>query len=491
MTDVKELVQDLQKQGYIITPEALKMIKEADNPDELIHKALQCIQEPIIDIKCFETKEKTKITPEEKKQEETYLFNPIGKKIESQVKIINNGISEKSSSTGKYDDFVEHFRNRYSKIAEILKNRGLNGYVPVNMLKKKQNEKTKIIIMINEKRTTKNGHIFITGEDPTGQVNVLIPKSSRELLSFADKIIPDEIIAIDGRLSKELYIADKIYQPDLPLREMQKTEEDIALVTISDMHIGSKLFLKKQFEEFIEWINGRKGDPGQRKLAEKVKYITIAGDTVDGIGIYPGQEESLSITDIFEQYQKFTEYIKQIPEHIHIIIAPGNHDAVKNADPQPKLPEELIPELYKMKNVTLVGSPSLISIHGIKVLIYHGTCFIDIINSIPGSKFDAGALMMKEMLIRRHVHPVYGGKPITPEKEDSMVITTVPDIFHCGESHNNSYENYKGTMCINSGTWQSLTDYQIKQGHKATPAIVPVVELKYGKIKVINFDKEI
>ncbi|MEM0372286.1 MAG: DNA-directed DNA polymerase II small subunit [archaeon] len=467
-------------------------MKEAQNPDEMLHTALSNVgEEPIIDAGTLEVKEKTKLAPAEKTEEDASPdFRPLWKNIPAQVTIIT-GLNGGKTSKGTFDDFVAHFRNRYEKISKMLANRGQLSLTSVENLKKHRGEKVKIIVMVTEKRTTKNGHVFISAEDPTGVASVLVPSSNRELVSFCEKIMPDEIIAIEGSQKSELFIAESIHQPDIPLKEVKTTEDDIGIVMISDIHVGSRLFMKKNFEQFIEWINGKRGNEKQREIAAKVKYVCMAGDLVDGIGIYPKQEEELLITDIFEQYKTFTEYVKQIPPHIQVIISPGNHDAVKTSDPQPPLPRELVPELYETKNVTLVSSPALVNVHGLKVLIYHGTCFIDIINNIPNSKFDAGAKMMVELLKRRHVHPFYSGKPITPEPNDVMVIEDVPDIFVCGESHNNSYEQYRGTLCINAGTWQALTEYQIKQGHKATPCIVPVIETKYGRISVIRFDKEV
>ena len=42
----------------------------------------------------------------------------------------------------------------------------------------------------------------------------------------------------------------------------------------------------------------------------------MVGDSIDGVGIYPGQEKDLKIKDIKEQYVKLAEYYKRIPKHI-------------------------------------------------------------------------------------------------------------------------------------------------------------------------------
>lgn len=344
--------------------------------------------------------------------------------------------------------------------------------------------------MISEKKITKNGHILFKLEDLTGTINALVPVSNKRLLAFCSSLLLDDVIGIEGKLSNELFIIDQIFQPDIPQKETKTTEEDINLVLISDMQIGSELFLRKNFEKFLSWLKGEVGDEKAREQAGKVKYLTVCGDVVDGIGIYPGQENGLEITDIFEQYKMFSDFMLEVPDYIHVVVCPGNHDAVKTADPQPKLPKDLIPDLYDRDNVTLIGSPGMVEVHGLKTLMYHGTSFDDIIAELPHTSYDQSESVMIESLKRRHVHPIYGGKPITPGKKDHLIIEETPDIFHTGHIHRNGYANYKGVICINSGTWQQVTPYEIKLGHKPTPCILPIVEMKYGRINVLHFDRQ-
>jgi len=488
--DSAEVIRWLQGKGKLVTPQALDIIMKSENPEELADIALENVKEDlVIDAKDLEQKEKTKIAPEKEVIVEKSDFRPLAKDIEARVKILKDIDVKDSSSLGTLDDFVEYFNNRYEQMYDMLKNRGNTPFVQIKNLDKATSGSSKIVCMINEKNTTKNGHILLRAEDQTGNINILVPKNSRELLELAGGLVTDEVIAVEGRLSKELFIADNIHEPEIPIREPRKTDEEVSLAMLSDMHIGSKLFMEKNFNNFLDWLKGKYTPNMGNGMAGRVKYITIAGDLVAGIGVYPRQEEELEITDIYDQYEKFIEYIAEIPEYIHVVISPGNHDGVKKADPQPRLPKELAKDLYDMNNVTLVSSPGMVELHGLKTLLYHGTSFIDFVSTMPGMSFDHGARIMVEMLKKRHVHPIYGGKPITPERKDSLVISEVPDIFHTGESHNNSYEIYHGTICVNSGTWENITEYQIAQGHKATPCILPVIDMRRAKIGAVHFDR--
>ena len=95
---------------------------------------------------------------------------------------------------------------------------------------------------------------------------------------------------------------------------------------------------------------------------------------------------------------------------------------------------------------------------------------------------------MIEVLKKRHISPIYGDNPIMPSKEDSLVIDEVPDILHMGHLHKNGYAEYHGTQVINSGTWQSRTSYQVKQGHMPTPALLPVYNTKSGELWSVDFN---
>jgi DNA polymerase II small subunit len=85
---------------------------------------------------------------------------------------------------------------------------------------------------------------------------------------------------------------------------------------------------------------------------------------------------------------------------------------------------------------------------------------------------------MKVLLKARHLAPMYGGRtPIAPESEDMMVISEVPDIFHSGHVHVTDIQNYKGTLVVNSGAWQSQTKFQQTMGIMPTPGIAIMVNL--------------
>jgi DNA polymerase II small subunit len=329
--------------------------------------------------------------------------------------------------------------------------------------------------MVIDKRDSQKGNLIVEIEDEQEVCLVIMMKSDENVYALADQIVLDDILLFEGRVYNGILIAKEIIWPDIPIMRNKKTiEEDLAVAYLSDLHVGSKLFMEKEFNKFLDWINGNGED---KELAGKIKYISISGDIVDGIGIYPRQEDELVVKDIYKQYGIFMDLMEKIPDYIKVIVSPGNHDAVRRAQPQPQLPKELL------NGKTLnVGSPSWIDLEGFKHLIYHGDSLDSIISSLSNCDHTHPEVPMIELLKRRNLSPIYGRNPIVPEKKDYLFIDQIPDVLHMGHVHKNGYSLYRGTHIINSGTFQERTNFQIKQGHIPTPGIVPILCMKTGEV---------
>jgi DNA polymerase II small subunit len=417
-------------------------------------------------------------------------FKPIAKEYDAQYKI---KVTKVEKTGNVIEDFSSYFKDRFKKIRDILNTRtNLGKIITSNNISEYINGKEITVVgIVNNKFITKKGNLMINAEDEEGPLSIIFikpDKNSRkeniELFESAKKIINDEVIAIKGTISNSFIMARSLLFPDVTIRVRKKTEEDLAIAFTSDTHVGSKLFLEKEFLRFIEWLNGNVNY--KKDLAEKIKYIVFGGDIVDGIGVYPGQDKELSISDIYKQYAAFFRYAEMIPDYIKVFIIPGNHDAVQRADPQPKLSDDLIQD-FKKENVNFLTSPSYLNINGLNVLTYHGNSLDSVIHSIVGCSYVKPEIAMTEILKRRHLSPIYGENPINPGRTDPLVIQEEPDILHMGHVHKNGKVEYHGTQIINSGTWQARTNYQLKLGHVPSPTILPVYEMKKGSVQELNF----
>lgn len=397
----------------------------------------------------------------------------------------------------KVADFAEYFNNRLERLKSIIISGRNANFMElqknVDSIKQLMNgREIGIIGMVYDKITTKNGHILATIEDGTGTAKVLFLKPSKEsskeqmrLFTEADRLIVDEVVGIRGRISNPFIMANALIRPDIPIKQRKRTEEDMAIAFMSDIHAGSKLFMEKQFRNFLKWIN--LSTKYNQETAEKVKYIVISGDLVDGIGVYPNQESELTIESIYRQYNFLFELFSEVPENIEIFMLPGNHDAMQRAEPQPSLAEEFLKDM-KYKNIHMVSNPGYVTLEGIKILSYHGTSLDSVIHGIKGLSYSKPEGAMQEVLKRRHLSPVYGHNPIVPSSTDQMIMDQVPDILHMGHLHKNGSADYHGTLIVNSGTWQARTSYQIKLGHMPTPAVMPVYNTKSMELRNIDFN---
>jgi DNA polymerase II small subunit len=404
-------------------------------------------------------------------------------------------ISGHSTCVGEYMQFVQYFRDRYSRLSEII--RGRVNARPMESLKRRNfrhgidrsPEEISLIGMVSDCSSTTNGHRILSLEDPTGSFSVLIRNTDKELFELASKILLDEVIGVTGSITNDgnLMIASKIVQPDVPNNVQRGTGSHGKVVLISDVHVGSSQFLEDAWLDFLDFLKGKSESEVMRELAASIRYLIVAGDLVDGIGIYPDQEMELDILDVYEQYKKAAEYFREIPEHIRVIISPGNHDAVRQAEPQPALPEKIQADFPQ--NVIFVGNPAFLDLDGVRILIYHGRSIDDLVASIHGVTYQEPAGAVLEMVKRRHLAPTYGSRvSISPEKKDYFVIDPLPDIIHTGHVHTLGVQRYKNILLVNSGTWQGQTEFQKRVNLTPVPARIPIVDLADCTYKILTFD---
>lgn len=472
------------------TEDPVKLVEEAVKRADALSKKPVFINRNFLESvmkDVFPDKEKVKQlpTPNLSKAKKT-IFHAYAKDIEPDIKIIEDP-TDQICTTGSMDEYLEYFQDRFNRIEKFLRRRmdTKDSTSVAEALKAPANSRIKVIGMIAEKRESKQ-KIFLRIEDPDASATVLVPS---RVLKKAQTLFLDQIVciqAVKGR--NDLLIAENFFLPDVPKKSTHKATIPVYAALISDLHVGSKMFMREAFERFLLWLNGKFGDKNLRTIASHIKYVVVAGDLVDGIGIYPGQMEELATKDIYGQYKEAAKLVEQIPEHIEVIIIPGNHDASRKALPQPAIPRVYAEPLREARKVLSLGDPSTISLHGVELLLYHGRSLDDIIAATPNANFHTPEKAMKFLLQSRHLAPIYGQRtPIAPERRDFMVIERVPDIFHTGHVHVLKHDSYRGILMVNSGAWQDQTPYQRKMGLDPTPGIVPVVNLQTLKTTSISF----
>jgi DNA polymerase II small subunit len=469
----QEIIKYAKENNLILTEDSLKYLSK-HNYKEIINllkeKDLLFVSgQDILNLK-YEQKEK-----------ETYSKN---------FQILDKyDITGKNYSQGSIDDFHKLFLDKYAKISKIIKIRPNFEHTTIestkNLVKGKQVD---IIGMVYDKRISKNGNLVLTIDDPTGQIKLVIMNKDENEFSKYKEILQDNVLGFKAAvLSKDMLIVNEVIYPDIPFKKRNnQLKDDIYMAIIGDLHIGSKKFKEKEFVKFIEWLNGNY--EGEKEFVKKIKYLIIAGDMVDGIGVYPTQFNELAITDILKQYELFEEYILKIKIDLDIFIISGNHDAVRLSDPQPAIAPLYLPRLYEKENIHIMGSPSWVVIEGFKTLLYHGASLHGIYTEIKNAKMDKPDTAMLEVLKRRDLMPQFGHRQtFVPIEKNLMVIEEVPDIFITADIHHLAYSKYKHVHMIVSACWQDITDYQKELGHVPTVSKVLLFNLKTEKLIIKDF----
>ncbi|MFH1224701.1 MAG: metallophosphoesterase [Candidatus Diapherotrites archaeon] len=490
----QDVVNYAAQKGAMIEPKAVALLSKAHNFREIIGALSSTgtfmIGAGAVEGKLAEGRAKVSSIKEEVIVKRP-TFRAAAAELDAEMRIMKEyDVTGQSAGQSGAKAFLEFFRDKFEFLSTLLKKRPGVSAKEISSLKGlPRNAEACVVGMVRKKWVSKNGNLTLLLEDLEDELIAIALKDDKKMFEISEHVLMDDVVAIKGRkISDGMAIIKEITWPDLPQRQARRSERDLSAAVISDMHVGSKLFLEKEYGKFLAWINGNVDSAAEAEAVGKIKYLFIAGDNVDGVGIYPNQYDELAIKDVYMQYEKLSGLIAQIPEHIEIFMCPGQHDAVRRADPQPAVPKEYAGKLAEMKNVHLIGSPGWVEIEGLKCMVYHGASLHDLITMVNFLSMKEPQKAMRELLIRRDLMTTYGMRqPYVPEKKDFMLIRDEPDMYIGGDMHHYGYDLYRGCTIINSGCWQGQTDFQLAQGHIPTPGIAARIELKTGKISEAKF----
>ena len=392
-----------------------------------------------------------------------------------------------SKNIGSIGDIADLFKNRYEKIKKIFREQ--SGFRETGTIKDITNERKKIgykkrryniIGIVEDFKRTKSGGKLVTLEDHTGTMRIFIRKED----PASDTLMVDDVIGVIGNFDKnseDMFWCDEVYYADILMNHQNQGGEDydpISIAFISDLHMGSKYFLEDTWDKMVKWIN-------EDKLAKNIKYLVLSGDCVDGAGVYPGQERNLIIPNVYDQYEYCARKLDELPDHITPIILPGNHDAVRPAEPQPVLESSI---QKKFNSAIHIGNPCRVNLSGINILSYHGKSMDDMIPRLEGVTYDTSVDVMKHMLKKRHLAPMWGERnALSPEEADQMVIEAPPDIFVTGHTHSHAFEWYRGVPLIVSSTMQGQTDFMNMLGYSSMKGYLTLYNIQNREVKVVSF----
>src|SRR3972149_6022390 len=114
------------------------------------------------------------------------------------IKVLRD-ITGQSTCEGTIEDFTRYFRHRFQTLGSMLRSR----------------RQLRIVGMVSEVRTTKNGHRILDIEDEVDRASVLLPADSP---LASEVVVSDEVLGVVGTVNdRGLLIAQSLVRPDIPV----------------------------------------------------------------------------------------------------------------------------------------------------------------------------------------------------------------------------------------------------------------------------------
>jgi len=158
------------------------------------------------------------------KKENTFIINNdlIKKILVNDVNIIKEFTYNNRFTL---QDFVKNLNERYSVLQNVLiKRLEFSDLVSIN----KVGVGNATIIGLVKDKAEREDTFIVSLEDPTGEFQVVIPKNVGEKLNL------DDVVAVSGRVNNKILFADKLIYPDVPIRPVNYTSENIKIAFLEN-----------------------------------------------------------------------------------------------------------------------------------------------------------------------------------------------------------------------------------------------------------------
>ncbi|MEM4328239.1 MAG: metallophosphoesterase [Candidatus Caldarchaeum sp.] len=484
----RELVSMAVSEGFQITEAALNELRECDKPLETLLRTIDELKKNSPDVAVIDVVHLKPVQEVEKRAglENRAIAEPKQTYIPKLTAV--NYIDEDYRLEGDVGEFKRYFTSRYLKIRRMLERRIMN-YTPVAEAGAvRDGAEVDLAVMVHGKHDRKNS-LLLEVEDPSGVLNVVVPTKNTQVYEEASGIVNDVVVGLKVRKAGDLLIVKEVVYPEVEESTMSKPRNNVeAYVCLtSDIHVGSKNFRQDLFDEFLDWINrGRDG------VVKHITHLVIAGDLVEGVGVYPGQEKDLMIRNVEDQLKEASRLLSEVPDRIEIVFSPGNHEPVRKALPQPPLQKRYREIFLSRRRVQFVSNPAMLELDGARILVYHGQGLDELIQSIPEASYsnlrETATKLLTYMLRCRHLAPVYGeNTQLLPMHEDKLVITEAPSVLQTGHIHVAVKTTHRGVVLLNAGAWQDQTEYQRSMGMEPMIGYAGLFSLANHEVELKHF----
>jgi DNA polymerase II small subunit len=356
------------------------------------------------------------------------------------------------SPTADTSGYVKLFNSRLERMSLIIRNRqDFFQIEKLNAIKTPSSGKkvlAKVVGLVVSKRVS-GGYVSLTLEDDSGYLRLMC---TDDAIRKAEEVLIDEFVLVEVESLPRGYYARNIYHPDVPERARKVSSERAFALFASDLHIGSPDFDKEAFQKMVGWLNG---DFGEMEIVSRTGYLVLNGDLIENPLARDGRSDEEGIE---ASYDVLADFLAKIRRDVRVLVVPGETDATRMALPQPAIIRKYAKRLYEMKNVVMLGNPSMVRIHGVDVLLYHGQSLDEVFKQLQSTSASRPCTGIKALLRARHVAPTYGGlTALAPEREDLLIIESIPDIMHCGHVGLPDEDIYRGTLLLSTPSWTGDT----------------------------------
>jgi DNA polymerase II small subunit/DNA polymerase delta subunit B len=158
-------------------------------------------------------------------------------------------------------DFVKKLNEKYNVLQAILVKRvDFSDLVSINKI---GSGDASIIALVKDK-VEKEGNFLVNLEDPTGEIQALIPRSLGEKLSL------DDVVAVSGRINNKVLLVEKLIYPDVPIRPVNYTSDSVKVA-----FLGKERDCDANYVFYVDEINDKIKD---KKYKIKVPcFVEIGG----------------------------------------------------------------------------------------------------------------------------------------------------------------------------------------------------------------------
>ena len=379
--EISSAVSYALNKGFQIHPDALEILHKID-----VKELAQIIKDVVKE----KTKQKQFLINEE--DFEIYLGIKDDEEHQVEFEILSDPTSKITSAEG-VEGYGKLFVSRFNKLKQIMSDRPESKKVKdIESVKSitKNDDELFVWGLVSDRKSDRN-ITKITLEDPTSSMEIVVFEG--DLKDAADTLLMDQFALFKIVPAKNGgFFAKEILLPDIPEHTTNRSKTETYAVFLSDLHVGSKYFMQQELQDLIGWISS--ADP----IARKIRFIVIGGDLIEGVGVFPNQEKTLNQFTTESQLKKSFEVLDKIPKHIKVFLISGNHDAGRKALPQPAIPKMYNSQLWDRENFFMLGNPSMVSLNGVKVLMYHGQSIDDVVRTTPGVSYDKPAAVMRHFL---------------------------------------------------------------------------------------------